>query len=439
MEHHLSIAAVKTVGFVNTTLVDDNMKMKSIDDCNYSGKTVLLRVDINSPIDGKTKKIVNENRIQKSIPTIKKILAQGAKLAIIAHQGDTLDYHNLMALTEHAEKLSGYLGSEIKYIDDVAGPAAQDAVKSLKEGEAVLLGNVRYYSEEISTFETAVKLKPEEMLETYLVRNLAPLVDFYVNDAFAAAHRNAPSMVAFQELKPSAAGDLMFNEVAALNNVMASPEHPCVFVLGGAKISDAFGMMKQVLESGTADKILTCGITGQIMLMAKGVELGEGSESFIRDRGLDVFVDEAKGYLADYPEKIFIPSDVAVEVDRKRVEFSVTDLPVAQGIMDIGPATVAAYAEHIATAKTLFVNGPAGVYELDDFAFGTRENWKAIAASEAYSVIGGGDTVTAAAKFIDMDNDISYVCTAGGAMVQYLSGAKLPLIQAMEKAYLRDR
>ena len=127
----------------------------------------------------------------------------------------------------------------------------------------------------------------------------------------------------------------------------------------------------------------------------------------------------------------------AVQVDGERVDVNVADLPVAEGIMDIGPATVEAYAGHIANARTLFVNGPAGAYELDDFAFGTRENWKAIAASAAYSVIGGGDTVTAAARFIDMEKDISYVCTAGGAMVQYLSGASLPLLQAMEKAYLR--
>ena len=169
--------------------------MTSLDQFDYDGKTVLLRVDINSPIDGETKRIVNENRIQKSIPTIKHLLDGGAKLAMIAHQGDTLDYQNLIPMEEHAEKLSGYLGTGVSYIDDVCGPAAQERVRSLRPGEAVLLGNLRYLSEEISTFENAVKLKPDEMLDTYLVRGLAPLIDYYVNDAFAAAHRQrlAPS------------------------------------------------------------------------------------------------------------------------------------------------------------------------------------------------------------------------------------------------------
>ncbi len=413
------------------------IKMKSIDDFDFASKTVLLRVDINSPIDPDTKAIVNENRIQKSLPTIRKLLDKGAKLAIIAHQGDTLDYQNLIALEEHAGKLSKYLGIQVDYIDDVAGPAAQECVKSLKPGQAVLLGNLRYLSEEISTFENAVKLKPEEMLNTFLVRGLAPIIDIYVNDAFAAAHRNAPSMVAFQELKPTAAGDLLFDEVSALSKVMLAPEHPSVFVLGGAKISDAFGMMSQVLESGTADKILTCGVTGEVFLMAAGYRLGATKEQFLTDRSLDVFVDDAKTYLEDFGDRIEFPVDLAYATDGQRREISIEDLPVDEMFMDIGSRTISNYQSEIAVAKTLFVNGPAGVYEDVLFAAGTESICNAIADSSGYSVIGGGDTVTAATKFVDLDR-IDYVCTAGGAMVRYLSGKKLPLIQAMEKAYARD-
>ena len=178
-------------------------------------------------------------------------------MAILAHQGDTLDYHNLMPMAEHALLLSERLRRPVKYIDDVAGPAAQQAVKDLQPGEAILLGNVRYLCEEISTFEDAVTLKPEEMLNTYLVRNLAPLADYYVNDAFAAAHRNAPSMVAFPELLPTAGGRQLIAEFGALSRVAESPERPAVFVLGGLKVSDAHGMLRQVLENGTADRILT--------------------------------------------------------------------------------------------------------------------------------------------------------------------------------------
>jgi phosphoglycerate kinase len=407
--------------------------MNSIDAFDYDAKTVLLRVDINSPIDPQTKLITNENRLQKSLPTIQKLLDRGAKLAIIAHQGDTLDYQNLRSMEEHAQKLTDYLGTPVDYIDDVCGPAAQEKVRSLQPGQAVLLGNLRYLSEEISTFENAVKLKPEEMLDTYLVRSLAPLIDIYVNDAFAAAHRNAPSMVAFQEIKPSAAGDLLFDEVAALNKVMKAPEHPSVFVLGGAKISDAFGMMQQVLESGTADKILSCGITGEIMLLAAGHRLGETKEKFLKDRGLDVFVADAKNYLEKFPGKIAFPSDLAYAVDGKREEIAIEDLPAEHMFMDIGSKTIALYEQEIAAARTLFVNGPPGVYEESLFENGTKAVWNAIAAADGYSVIGGGDTVTAAAKFVDLA-DINYVCTAGGAMVRYLSGKKLPLIIAMDKA-----
>jgi len=413
------------------------IKMHSVDHFDYSDKTVLLRVDINSPIDPQSRKIVNENRLQKSIPTIRKILEKGAKLAIIAHQGDTLDYQNLISLEEHAQKLSGYLGIDVEYTDDVCGPAAQDKVRSLQAGQAVVLGNLRYLSEEISTFENAVKLKPDEMLQTWLVRSLAPLIDYYVNDAFAAAHRNAPSMVAFQELKPAAAGDLMFNEVSALSKVMSAPERPCVFILGGAKISDAFGMMKQVLESGTADRILTCGITGEIMLLAAGHRLGETKEQFLKDRSLDVFVADAASYLAEFGDRISFPSDLAYAANESRQEVTVENLPAEQMFMDIGAKTISEYSDVIETAKTIFVNGPPGVYEDDLFEDGTREIWNAIAAASGYSVIGGGDTVTAAAKYVDLD-EIDYVCTAGGAMVRFLSGKKLPLIAAMESAYERD-
>jgi len=403
---------------------------------DYSGKTVLLRIDINSPIDPVTKKIVNDNRIRKSIPTIKYLLDNKAKLAIIAHQGDTLDYHNLIPMAEHAEKLSYYLGAKVKYVDDVAGPAAQEAVKNLKPGEAVLLGNLRYLCEEVSTFEDAVKLKPEEMLNTYLVRNLAPLMDYYVNDAFAAAHRNAPSMVAFQEILPTAGGKLLIDEVEALAKVMEAPEKPSVFILGGLKVSDAFGMMKQVLENGTADKILTGGVTGEIMLIAQGISIGEKKEKFIKDRSLDVFISQAREYLNDYPGRIVVPLDLAFEKDGQRNEITVDKLPVNEMFMDIGARTIELFKSIIETAGTIFVNGPMGVYENKTFEHGTREIWNAVASAEGYSVIGGGDTVSAASRFIDLGK-INYVCTAGGAMVRFLSGKRLPLIEAMRKASQR--
>ncbi len=406
---------------------------KPMEDFDVKGKRVLLRVDINSPLDPVSKKIVNENRINKSLPAVEWLLEQGARLAIIAHQGDTLDYQNLIPLAEHAGKLSEKLNRTVSYIDDVCGPAAQGAVKNLKEGEAVLLGNLRYLCEEISTFEDAVKLTAPEMVNTWLVRSLAPLFDLYINDAFAAAHRNCPSMVAFQELLPSAAGPLLFNEVSALTKVLQAPEHPAVFLLGGAKISDAFGMMEQVLASGTADKILTSGVTGQVFRIASGLDLGPSMAKFLKDRSLDVFIEEAAGYLKTYPEKILMPVDAAYKKEGRRMEVSIDNLPGDEMYMDIGKKTIAIYLEEIQNAGTVFVNGPSGVFEEEIFEDGTRDLWRGIAEAPGYTVIGGGDSVSAAGRFTDPAR-MNYICTAGGAMVRFLSGRKLPLIEAMEKA-----
>jgi len=408
----------------------------TLDDFDYQGKTVLLRVDINSPIDPKTKKITNENRIVQSLPTIRELVNKGAKLVMIAHQGDTLDYQNLISLREHAEKLSQKLSQEVQFIDDIAGPTAREKIKNLKEGEILLLENLRFLTEEVSTFEDAVKLAPEEMIHTYLVRNLAPLVDYYVNDAFAAAHRNSPSMVAFQELLPSAAGILYDREVAALTKVLENPKRPCVFLLGGAKISDAFGMMEKVLAEGSADCILTVGITGQIMHIALGKKLGSPSEKFITDRGLEKFVELARGYLKDYPDKLLLPSDFGIDDGGKRYEVITDDLPIEKPIIDIGSKTIGEYGKILREAGTIFVNGPAGIYEQEIGAYGTKELWEIIGEAEGYSVIGGGDTVASAARLGDLSK-IDHVCTGGGALIRFLSGKKLPLVEAMKKARKR--
>lgn len=410
------------------------LKITTIDKFDYNVKVVLLRLDINSPLDPVTKKIVNENKIKKSLETIGYLLAKNAKLVLIAHQGDTLDYHNLISLNEHAEKLSRFLGIQVNYIDDVGGPASQEAIKALKSGEVILLGNLKYLTEEVSTFENVVKLKPEEMLNTYLVRNLAPLIDYYVNDSFAAAHRNAPSMVAFQEILPAAGGRLLIKEINALNKIMKNPKKPSVFVLGGAKISDSFGMMKRVLKNGIADKILTCGMIGEVMLLASGIKMGNKKEKFIKNKGLNIFIKPATGYLSNYPNKIEIPIDLAYEKNGKRKEILVRKLPIEEMFMDIGQKTIEHYKSIILNSGTIFINGPMGVYEKKQFEKGTKRILKTIASAKGFSVIGGGDTVSAASKFINL-NKINYISTAGGAMIKYLSGEELPLIKAMEKAY----
>ena len=189
-----------------------------------------------------------------------------------------------------------------------------------------------------------------------------------------------------------------------------------------------------MLQNGTADKILACGITGEIMLWAMGRQLGSKKERFLKDKELHLFVEPAKEYLKEYPGKIEVPVDLAYEKDGTRVEIPVEELPREEVYMDIGTRTIEKYRKILNEAGTIFVNGPAGVYENKIFEAGTKEIWNAIAEAPGYSVIGGGDTVNAASRFIDLSR-ISYVCTAGGAMVRFLSGKKLPLIEAMEKAY----
>jgi len=403
--------------------------IRSIDDLDVGGKRVLLRVDINSPIDRSTGEITDENRIDQSLPTIRDLADRGARLVIICHQGDTLDYHNLVGVGQHAVRLAAKLGRPVGFIDDVAGPAARAAIAALGDGEILLLDNLRYLTEEVSTFERDVKLTVEQMAATYLVRNLAPLFDFYVNDAFAAAHRASPSMIGFQPLLPSAAGRLLEAEVTAITGLIESPRRPAVFLLGGLKVSDGFSMMGRVLADGLADRVLTSGVLGEIFLAASGVELGEPTRTFIEERDLTRYVAVAAGLLADYPGRIALPVDVAVVPVGAREELPVAALPTEHLIVDIGEQTICAYEAEIAAAGTVFVNGPAGAYERPGSDIGTRRMWAAVAATGATTLIGGGDTVASARKFVDTAK-IDHVSTGGGALIRFVSGQALPLLEA---------
>ncbi len=231
---------------------------------------------------------------------------------ILAHQGDPLDYQNFTTLATHAELVEELLGRPVIYLDDVAGPAARARIQSLQNGEILLLENVRIHTEETIIFEESVGLSPEAQAQTYIVRNLAPLADYFVCDAFAAVHRSEPTLVGFQELLPSAAGRLFEEELRVLTQVRGQPKRPCLFVLGGAKILDAFKMMKAALESGAADSVLTVGLTGEIMLLAAGFDLGEKTQAFLDKKNLLTFVEPARQLLDMFPERLFYPLDIAI-------------------------------------------------------------------------------------------------------------------------------
>jgi phosphoglycerate kinase len=407
----------------------------TLDDLDFQDSTVILRLDINSPIDHQTGELADDNRIRKSVPTICELSDAGARVVMLAHQGDTEDYRSLVSLAPHARRLTELLEQPVGFIDDIAGPAAVQRIKALAAGELLLLNNVRYLAEEVSTFVSFVKLTPEEMVRTRLVRNLAPLADCFVCEAIAAAHRSAPSLVGFAEVLPAAGGRLFVDELKALATIKDSPAQPCVFVLGGSRIADAFSMMKQVLLEGTAACVLTSGLTGEVMLLAQGYELGEATQRLIQDKGLAPYIDRARDLLGTYGERILCPSDFAVD-GKERQEIGLDALPSERLLVDIGAETIGRYAQVIQSATTIFVNGPAGVYEEPASALGTERLWTAIAGAPGYSVIGGGDSVAAARRF-GVQKRMSYVCTSGGGMVRFLSGQPLPVVEALRRAARR--
>jgi phosphoglycerate kinase len=407
--------------------------INTLDDFDFEGKTVLCRVDINEPVDREKNVLKDTTRIEGCIPTIKELTAKRAKVVLLAHQGGDLEYKNYYTTEPHAKVISEYLGREIKFIDDVTGPAAREAIKGLQPGEVLLLDNLRFVAEEMTLFETRLKLTEAEQSRTRVVAKLAPLADVYVCDAFAAAHRSQPSLVGFEQVLPSAMGRLFEKEFTVISNVMEKPDRPCVFILGGAKIQDAFLMMNTVLAKQVADQVLTGGLVSNIMLLAQGSDIGKESTDLIRKNNLSEYIEIAKKLLNQYADRIMLPVDLAFSDSGARKEVLVKDLPVASLLVDIGRATVAGYQAVIDQASTVFINGPMGVFEDELSEYGTESVWEAIAASHAYSVLGGGDSITATKKY-GLEKKMSYICTGGGALVRFLSGEELPVVKAMRFA-----
>ena len=404
--------------------------IKTLDDFDVKDKTVLCRIDINQPVDKETNTLKSTTRIEKCIPTLKELSDKGAKLVLMAHQGSDIEYKNFYTLEPHSKVLAKLLGREVKFIEDVCGPAALDAIRSLKSGEILLLDNVRFMSEEQTLFERKLCLSHEKQARTLVVRKLAPLGDLYVCDAFAAAHRDQPTLCGFEELLPSAMGRLFEKEYCVISELMESPDHPCTFVLGGAKVADAFLMMETVLKAGVADHIITGGLVANIMLAAEGENIGSASMDFIKSSNNFDNMGKAAELLKSYRDKIVLPTDLAYTVDGVRKEARVGAIPADAGLTDIGTETTAAYQKLIRASKTVFVNGPMGVFEAEPTEYGTKGVWEALGDTEAYTVIGGGDSITATTKFGKTD-DISYICTGGGALIRFLTGEELPVVKAL--------
>ncbi len=405
-------------------------KILTIEDFDFKGKTALVRVDFNSPVDPQTKKVLDDTRIQAHAETtIRELMEKDAKVVILAHQGRPGE-PDFISLQQHTEILGKILGKPVKYVNDVFNEKAQQAIRELKEGEILVLDNVRTYAGERK------KGTPEDHAKTEFVQKLAPLADVFVNDAFAAAHRAHVSIVGFTAVLPSAAGRIMERELKALGKVLHAPEKPCVYILGGAKADDALRISQYVLKNNIADHILTGGIAGHLFLVAKGADLGKPNMKLLEKKELMNLVPGIRELTKKHPGKIEAPIDLAVEVDGKRKEIASEELPTDYPIFDIGAETIRKYVSIVSNAKSIVVSGPLGVYENREFLAGTKGVLEAIAASKAYSLVGGGHTV-AAVEELGLANKMGYISTAGGALIEFLMGEELPGVAALEKAAAR--
>lgn len=402
-----------------------SQRFLTLDDVKVDSKRVLVRVDINSPMKPGTEEIIDDSRIVAILDTLRNL--EKAKVAILSHQGRPGE-SDFTSMQPHAQVLQRLLGARCKFIDDVIGPAAMDAIHKLKNGEVLLLDNVRLLSEEV------MEGTPEQFAKTYLVRRLSPLFDLFVNDAYPAAHRAQTSMVGFPEVLPAVAGRSMERELKALNKALNEPDRPSVVVLGGAKVPDKIKILANILEKKKVDKVLLSGLMATVFLEASGVNLGEGSRGNLKD--FESLKKQAKDLLDKYKDTIMLPKDVAIAIEKKRVEVPVGKMPKNASVMDIGENTIKDYTETIARARTTLANGPAGVFEDQNFAKGTEQILRAIANSKGFTVIGGGH-LAVIAKEKKLENTIGYISTGGGATMAMLAGQKLPGVEALYKAAKR--
>ncbi len=402
--------------------MDWSMMTDTLDDLDVEGTTVGVRVDVNSPIDDDGS-LADDARLRAHVDTLSELLDRGGRVVVLAHQGRP-GGDDFTSLEPHAIRLSELLDTPVEYVDATFNAAARTAVRTLENGECVLLENTRFYSEEYMEFE------PERAARTHLVRGLEPVLDAYVNDAFAAAHRSQPSLVGFPTVLPGYAGRVMELELEVLGTIEGTAT-PRVYVLGGAKVPDSIDVAWSVLEKGLADHVLTAGVVGNVFLAADGVDLGDDTSDFIYEQGYWDEIDRAADLLDAYGDRIALPRDVAVSRDGERYELGVNALPPREGeaAMDVGSSTIAYYESILADAGTVILNGPAGVYEDERFERGTRELYAAATTVET-SIVGGGDTASALRR-LGVEG-FSHISTGGGAALRMLTAEPLPAVTALE-------
>ncbi len=389
--------------------------MRKIADYQVRGKVVLVRADLNCPV--KDGKLIGDTRIRAHANTIKELSDRGARVVVLAHQGRK-DRDDFLPLEQHARILHHLLGKDVLFVNDVIGPEAQKAIKSLKDGEVLMLDNVRMLHCETK--------HPDG--EGEIVHHLAPLASYFVLDALSIAHRKHSSVVGFSKHLPCFAGDVLATELEAVDKVRHSRD--VTFIFGGSKVEDSFVVMKKWLKDGRAKQVLVGGALSVLLLYASGKSVAE-SEEYLKNAELMKDVPAAKELLEQFSERIILPIDVGLSVDMKRVECDAGAIKQGQ-IWDIGKKTMARYREAISNSNTIVMNGPMGVYELEDFADGTREVLQAIANADNFSLLGGGHTISAIERFGIDKKYFSYVSLSGKALIEYLCGEHLPGIAALD-------
>ncbi len=393
------------------------MNKKSIKDIEVQDKRVLVRVDFNVPLlDGK---VTDDRRIRAALPTLQYLLEQGAALVLMSHLGRPKGVTNpALKMDPVAARLSDLLERPVKKLDDCVGAAVKAAVKAMQAGEVILLENTRFHA-------------AEKKNEPDFAAQLAALGDVYVNDAFGSAHRaHASTAGVTATLRPAVAGFLLEKELAYLGGALANPTEPFLAIMGGAKISDKISVIDNLL--GQVEALLIGGGMANTFFVAQGHNVGS---SLVEDEALDT----AKKLLAEHADKLILPVDCVVatefNAEAKFRVVPVNEVPEGWMILDIGPATIAHFANRLAAAKTVIWNGPMGVFEFPRFAEGTFAVAKALARlEEATTIIGGGDSA-AAVEQSGLAPKMSHISTGGGASLEFLEGKTLPGVAALDAKY----
>lgn len=387
---------------------------KTVRDIDVTDKRVLVRVDFNVPLD-EAGRVADDSRIRAVLPTIEYLIDRDAKVILMSHLGRPKGVEPRFRMDAVADRLSELLSRSVTKVNETVGKEARDAVAGMTAGDLLVLENLRFNP-------------GEEANDQDFAKALADLADVFVNDAFGVAHRKHASVVGVAQYLPSVAGFLLEKEVDTLTNLLEAPERPFIAVLGGSKVSDKVTVIDKFLD--VVDSLVIGGGMCFTFLKAEGVDTGN---SLLEEELIEYAAntqEEARGrnVSINLPTDVIVADHIAPDADSKIV--SILEIPSDWMGLDIGPATVDAFRGVISTAKTIFWNGPMGVFEVDRFAVGTREIARAVADSSATSIIGGGDTVAAVEKF-GVANRMSFISTGGGASMKLLEGAVLPGVEAL--------